>query len=197
MKKTNEKPRILAFAGSTRKGSFNKIILKYAVEGAKRAGAEVTVIDLKDYPMPLYDGDLEKEEGIPEKGKELFELMIHNHGFLIASPEYNSGVSGVLKNAIDWVSRPVPNFKPLAAFDGKVAAIISASPGALGGIRGLAALRAILSNIKVIVLPNQMAVPKVNDKVDETGILRDEKKQHALEAIGEHLTEILVKLNAN
>ncbi|MDQ3190281.1 MAG: NAD(P)H-dependent oxidoreductase [Bacteroidota bacterium] len=189
-----EKPKILAFAGSTRKESFNKKILKYAVLGARNAGAEVTVIDLKDYPMPLYDGDLEKEQGIPENGKKLFELMLEHQGLLIASPEYNSGISGVLKNAIDWISRPRANMKPLVAFDGKIAGLMSASPGALGGLRGLAALRTVLGNIKVIVLPGQVAVPKVQEKVDDNGNMKHEKKQKALEDLGVHLTEMINKL---
>ena len=192
-----EKPKILALAGSTRAGSYNKIILRYAVEGAKRAGAKITLIDLKDYPMPLYDGDLEKEHGIPENGKKLFNMMLEHHGLLIASPEYNSGISGVLKNSLDWASRPVPNIKPLAAFDNKVAGLISASPGALGGLRGLAALRYVLGNIKVLVLPEQVAVPKVNEMIDDKGVMKDEKKQQALENLGKHLTEVIAKLMVN
>ena len=192
-----EKPKILAFAGSTRVGSYNKMILRYAVEGAKRAGAEITLIDLKDYPMPLYDGDLEKEHKIPENGKKLFNMMLEHHGLLIASPEYNSGISGVLKNSLDWASRPVPNIKPLAAFDNKVAGLISASPGALGGLRGLVALRYVLGNIKVLVLPEQVAVPKVNEMIDDKGVMKDEKKQQALGNLGKHLTEVIAKLMVN
>lgn len=190
------KPKILAFAGSTREGSFNKKLAKAAAEAARAAGAEVTFIDLKDYSMPLYDGDLEKEHGIPENGKKLMELMIAHQAFLISSPEYNSSVSGVLKNAIDWASRPSPGKKPLEAFDGKVACIVSASPGALGGLRGLYALRAMLSNMKVIVLPDQVAVSKANEAFDESGSLKDEKQRAAIEHIGKRLTEVTAKLNA-
>ncbi len=189
------KPKILAFAGSTRNLSYNKRILKYAVEGARHAGAEVTVIDLKDFPLPLFDGDLEKEEGKPENAQKLFDLFLEHHGLLIASPEYNSAISGVLKNTIDWVSRPVPHMKPLAAFDNKVAALMAASPGAMGGLRGLASLRLILGNIKVIVLPDQVGVPKVADIFDgDDDKINDENKIHALHHLGKRLVEVVGKM---
>jgi chromate reductase, NAD(P)H dehydrogenase (quinone) len=187
--------KILAFAGSTRKLSYNKRILKYAVEGARHAGAEVTVIDLKDFPLPLFDGDLEKEEGKPENAQKLFDLFMEHQGLLIASPEYNSAISGVLKNAIDWISRPVPHMKPLAAFDHRVAALMAASTGSLGGLRGLASLRLILGNIKVIVLPDQVGIPKAADLFEgDDDKIMDEKKQHSLEHLGKRLHEVIVKL---
>src|SRR6185295_2879266 len=99
-------PKILAFAGSMRKDSFNKKLIRVAAEGARSAGAEVTLIDLKDFPLPVYDGDLEAAEGLPAGAKKLKELFLQNQGLLIASPEYNSSIPGTLKNAIDWVSRP-------------------------------------------------------------------------------------------
>lgn len=188
------KPQILAFAGSTRKNSYNKKVLAIAAEGARKEGAEVKIIDLKDFPMPFYDGDLEKEDGIPENGKKLMNLMIEHDGFLIASPEYNSSVSGVLKNAIDWASRPVKGMNPLAAFDGKVACLMSASDGSLGGLRGLSALRWILGNIKVIVLPKQVSVSKANEAFDENGKITDEKLHASIENLGTSLTEIIIKL---
>src|SRR5262249_29719722 len=101
-------PRILAFAGSTRRDSFNKKLAGIAADGARAAGAEVTFIDLRDYPLPLYDGDLEAEKGLPEQAQRLKKLFLDHDGLLISSPEYNSSISGVLKNTIDWVSRPVP-----------------------------------------------------------------------------------------
>src|SRR6516164_9635702 len=156
-------PRILAFAGSTRRESFNKKLLEYAVKGAREAGAEVTLIDLKDFPLPLFDQDLEAEHGMPDNGMKLKQLFIDHDGLLIAAPEYNSSITAVLKNAIDWVSRPAPGEPPLVAFRGKVAALMSASPGALGGLRGLVHVRSILGNIGVIVLPNQIAVAKAAD----------------------------------
>ena len=147
--------RVLAFAGSTRDESFNKRLIRIAAAGARAAGADVTLIDLRDFPMPLYDGDLEAAEGLPEAAIQLCALMREHGGFLISSPEYNSGMLAVLKNTIDWASRPMKGEAPLAAFDGKVAAIMAASPGALGGMRGLVHLRMILGNIKTLVLPGR------------------------------------------
>jgi chromate reductase, NAD(P)H dehydrogenase (quinone) len=192
-----EKVKIIALAGSTRKASFNKRILNYAVEGARQTGAEVTLVDLRDYPLPLYDGDLEKEEGMPENAKKLYDLFLEHQGLLIATPEYNSGTSAVLKNTIDWISRPVPNMKPLAAFDGKVAAIMSASTGAMGGLRGMAALSLILTNIKVLVLPDKVGVPKAGELFEGEDLhLNDEKKRHALMHLGKKLAEVAGKIGA-
>ncbi|HEY9661480.1 MAG TPA: NAD(P)H-dependent oxidoreductase, partial [Allocoleopsis sp.] len=115
-------PKILAFAGSTRTESYNKRLVKIAANGAKAAGAEVTYLDLRDLSLPLYDQDLEAQQGIPENALRLKELMRNSDGLLIASPEYNSSVTPVLKNAIDWASRPLEGEPPLACFTDKVAA---------------------------------------------------------------------------
>jgi NAD(P)H-dependent FMN reductase len=189
-------PRILAFAGSTRRESFNKKLLKNAVKGARDAGAEVTLLDLKDFPLPLFDQDLEAEQGMPENGMKLKKLFIDHDGLLIASPEYNSSVTAVLKNAIDWASRPAPGEPPLVAFRGKVATLMSASPGALGGLRGLVHVRSILSNIGVIVLPDQIAVAKAHEAFHPDGSLTDPKQQAGIEALGKTLASFLMKLKA-
>ena len=147
-------PRILAFAGSLRRESFNKKLVPIAAKGARDAGAEVTLIDLADFPLPLFDQDLEARQGMPENGKKLKQLFIDHDGLLIASPEYNSSITAVLKNTIDWVSRPAPDEPSLVAFRSKVATLMSASPGALGGLRRLVHVRSILGNIGVIVLPD-------------------------------------------
>ncbi len=188
-------PRVLAFAGSLRKDSFNKKLVKIAVEGARSAGAEVTLLDLKDFPMPVYDGDFETAEGLPANAKKLKELFLGHEGLLIASPEYNSSITGALKNAIDWVSRVSSKEEPpLACFNNKVAAILSASPGALGGLRGLVHLRAILGNIGVLVLPGQIAVPKAHEAFDAGGALKDAKQDAVVRKLGAKLAQILIKL---
>jgi len=128
------KPKILAFAGSTRTDSYNKKLVKVSSIGATEAGADVTVIDLKDFPMPIYDGDLEQKEGLPANARKLKDIMLTHHGFLISSPEYNSSISAVFKNMIDWTSRQSEGETPLACFKNKVAGIMSASPGGLGGL---------------------------------------------------------------
>jgi NAD(P)H-dependent FMN reductase len=188
------KPKILAFAGSTRADSFNKKLVQIAASGARTAGADVTYVDLRDYPMPLYDGDLEIQQGLSDNVKKFKALLMEHEGFLISSPEYNSGISGVLKNTIDWASRASLNETPLICFTGKVAVIMSASPGALGGLRGLVQVRSILSNIKVLVLPDQMAIPRANEAFNADGTLKDVKQQAAIEALGRDLAKILIKL---
>ena len=189
-------PRILAFAGSIRRESFNKKLVAIAAQGAREAGAEVTLIDLKDFPLPLFDQDLEAEQGMPENGKKLKKLFIDHDGLLIASPEYNSSFPAVLKNAIDWVSRPAPGEPSLVAFRGKVATLMSASPGALGGLRGLVHVRSILGNIGVIVLPDQIAVAQAHEAFNPDGTLKDPKRQAGIEGLGRTLAEFLAKLKA-
>lgn len=189
------KPKILAIAGSTREGSFNKKLIKIAVQGAIAAGADVTLVDLRDFHMPLYDGDLETKAGIPENARKLRTLMAEQDGFLIASPEYNSSISGHFKNAIDWVSRPEKDVASLLAFRGKCAAIMSASPGQLGGLRGLVHLRAILENIFVMLIPEQVTIKSAQDAFAENE-LKDPKEQTAVLGLGEKLTKLIIKLKA-
>jgi len=155
-------PRILAFAGSTRKESFNRALLRVAAEHA-----DMTVVELADYRMPVYDADLEAAEGLPEAARRLKALFLEHDALLLACPEYNGSITPLLKNTIDWVSRKEGDEKPLAAYRGKVAALLSASPGSLGGLRGLAQVRAILSGIGVLVLPDQLAVPRAHEGFDE------------------------------
>jgi chromate reductase len=189
-------PKILAFAGSTRTDSYNKKIVKIAAAGARSIGAEVTYVDLRDLSLPMYDEDLEAKEGIPPGARQLKDLLLTNDGLLIASPEYNSSLSAVLKNAIDWASRPVEGEPPLGGFVDKVAAIMSASPGALGGLRGLVHLRSILGNIKVLVLPDQVAVPKAYEAFNPDGSLKDAKQQETIEKLGEKVAMVVAKLKA-
>lgn len=189
-------PKILCFAGSLRKDSFNKKLVKVAMEGARKAGAEVTFVDLKDYPLPIYDGDIETEQGIPDNAKKLKGILKEHHGLLIASPEYNSSISGALKNAIDWASRPEPGEKMLECYTGKVAGIMAASPGALGGLRGLVTVRSILQNIGIIVVPDQVALPMATDAFDEDDNLKDPKRHSSVEAIGKKVAELLHKIQA-
>jgi len=190
----SEAAKILAFAGATRTGSWNKKLLAVAVEGAREAGAEVTVVDLRDYPMPLYDGDMEAAEGLPVNARKLRREMQAHRGFLIAAPEYNSSITGVLKNTIDWASRPDGEESGAINFNGKVVSLLSASPGALGGLRGLVHVRAILGNLGCIVLPEQVAVSRVHEAFDEQGRLRDEKQAEKVSGAGAGLAKFLQRL---
>jgi chromate reductase len=189
-------PRILALAGSLRKESFNKKLAAITVSGARKAGAEVAFINLEDLPLPLFDQDLESEQGMPENGARLKKLFIDHDGLLIACPEYNSSITAVLKNAIDWVSRPAPGEPSLVAFRGKVATLMSASPGALGGLRALVHVRSILGNIGVVVLPDQIAVPNAHEAFNADGSLKDPKQQADVEGLGQTLASFLTKLQA-
>ncbi len=145
--------------------------------------------------MPLYDGDLETRDGLPTGAKKLKELMRAHDGLLISSPEYNSSISAVLKNAIDWASRPVEGEPPLACFTGKAAALLSASPGALGGLRGLVHLRSILGNINVLVIPDQVAVMSAHTAFADDGSLKDAQLKTRVDAMGVKLAQLLTKLH--
>ena len=187
-------PKILAFAGSTRTASYNKQLVRIAAEAARVAGAEVSLLDLRDYPLPLFDGDLEDQQGLPENARKLKAIFLAHDALLIASPEYNSSITAVLKNTLDWISRGETDVEPaLAAFRGKTAALISASPGALGGLRGLVHLRAILGNIGVIVLPDQVAVPKAHEVLDDQGGLKDERTARQVTRVVQGLVDFLRK----
>jgi chromate reductase, NAD(P)H dehydrogenase (quinone) len=190
----SDTPRILAFAGSLRVDSFNKKLVRLAAEAARKAGADVTLVDLRDHPLPVFDQDLETAEGTPENAKKLKVMFVEHHGLFISSPEYNSSITAVLKNTIDWVSRPVPGEAPLLAFTGKVAALLSASPGALGGLRGLVHLRAILGNIGVLVLPDQFAINKAHEAFNPDGTLKEAKQLASVERVAGKLVAVAKKL---
>lgn len=189
--------KILAFSGSARENSYNQKLVNIAASGASNAGADVTVIDLVDYPLPLYNADLENEQGLPRNALKLKQLMLEHDGLLIASPEYNSAFSPLLKNTIDWMSRAESKGEPpLAAYQGKVAVIMAASPGALGGIRGLVFLRMLLSNMGVIVLPTQQAIPQAYKAFHQEGFLNDEQQQTAILGLGSQLANTIDKLKS-
>lgn len=180
----SDAPRILAFAGSLRTGSYNRKILALAADGARAAGADVTRVDLRDFPLPVYDGDLEAAGGLPEGARLLKARFDAADGLLLACPEYNAGIPGTLKNALDWVSRPAPGERPLQAFRGKVAALCSASTGALGGVRGLLQMRLVLGSIGVVVLPEQVSLPKAHEAFDDEGNVLDPGRRKALMELG-------------
>lgn len=178
-------PRILAFGGSLRADSFNQKAASLAAEGARGAGGEVTLIALRDYPLPLFDEDLEATSGMPENGRKLKELFLAHDGLIIASPEYNSTLSAALKNAIDWVSRATSNDEaPLTALAGKSAAILAASPSAYGGSRGLAQLRPFLENISIQVIEPQVTIPKAHEVIQEDGSFSDEAIDTSVRGLG-------------
>lgn len=188
------KPKILAFAGSLREHSYTRRVLKVAASGAEKAGAEVTVVDLRDYPMPLYNEDDHEQKGFDDNARKFQQLLAEADGFLIASPEYNGSVPGGLKNAIDWTSRSSGEYAQIEVFKGKVAALMTASPGAFGGIRCLAHLRGVLTIMLVNVLPSEIAVGGVKKMFDgDSDEMTDEKMKVILQELGKSLVDMLRK----
>ncbi|HEX2854772.1 MAG TPA: NAD(P)H-dependent oxidoreductase [Opitutaceae bacterium] len=182
-------PRVLAFSGSARRESLNRKLLAVTVDAVRNAGAEVTLIDLNAYTLPLYHGDLEDAEGLPENAKKLVELITQHAGLLIASPEYNSMFTPLVKNTLDWCTRAEEN-----PFTGKVAAIVSASPGQLGGVRSLQHLRHLLLHLGCHVVPAQCTLPKAHEAFDPAGKLKDPRSQKAVEGVAAGLFQLLSRM---
>ena len=187
--------KILAISGSVREGSLNTSLLRVAADAVRAAGAEVTLLNLRDYPMPIYDGDLEAREGIPANARKLKAIFREHQGLLIASPEYNASVSALLKNTLDWVSRADGGENGLVPYQGKVAALFAASQGNLGGLRGLTHLRAVLQNVGVLVLTEQYALPRAHEAFTPEGRLSDPRAQASVAGIAERLVDLVNKLN--
>lgn len=176
-------PRLIVFAGSARRGSWNRQLAAVAAGMAREAGAEVTPVDLADYPLPILDEDLESAEGLPEHAVRLKDLFRSQDGFIVCCPEYNSSITPLLKNTIDWLSRPREGEPVLACFRGKVAGLLAASPGALGGLRGLVHVRAILGNIGVHVVPDQHALAGAQGAFAPDGSLADAGQADRVRAV--------------
>jgi chromate reductase len=191
-----KKIKILAFAGSLREHSYSKRVVKTAIKGAESAGAEVTYIDLRDYPMPIYNADDHEQLGFDANALKLQKILGEHDGLLVASPEYNGSLSGALKNMIDWTSRRSGDFKMGEVFYGKVGAIITESPGGFGGIRCLGHLRSILSILGVNVLPSEIAVAKVHEMFDgDDALMTNETMKSLLEDLGASLVDTLRKIH--
>jgi chromate reductase len=171
-------PRILAFAGSARRDSLNRKFLAVAVQAAREAGAEVTLLDLNEYVLPLYHGDLEDASGLPENAAKLVGLIAAHDALLIASPEYNSMITPLLKNTIDWCTRADDD-----PFPGKVAAVISASPGGFGGVRSLVLAQQLLLKLGCHVVPGQTALPQAGKAFDAEGKLTDARAFKSVQAL--------------
>ena len=181
--------RLLFFAGSTREGSYNKKLARLAQHIATANGIEGVFVDLKDYPMPLYNGDLEVEQGPPQKAVEFKALLSEYQGVFIESHEYNSSVTPLLKNTIDWVTRVSAKGETgLEVYKTRVFAISGASPGYYGAMRSLLNLRQILAvGIGATVIPQQLALPRANDAFEEGGSLKDKAQQTMLKDVVEKL----------
>jgi chromate reductase, NAD(P)H dehydrogenase (quinone) len=181
--------KLLFFAGSAREASFNKRIARLGAQIAEVNGLAATFADLGDYPMPLYDADLQALDGIPENALKLEALMKVHTGIFIACPEYNASITPLLKNTLDWISRiRHDGEEPLAVFKTRVFALGSASPGGMGGLRGVNTVRTVLElGLGALVLPDQFAVPKAGDAFEDNGHLKNREQQ-------EKFKQLIVKL---
>jgi len=188
-------PKILAFAGSARRDSLNKKLARVAADAARTAGAEVTFIDLDDYPMPIYHGDLEEKEGLPENCRRLKQLFAQHDALLLVSPENNASVTALMKNTLDWISRQDGEQSGLAPYKGKVAALLAASPGGFGGMRGLTHLRHILQNFNVLVLSEQFVLPRAHEAFAADGSLKEAKQLAAVSTLVQKLVTVTAKMN--
>ena len=174
-------PKILAFSGSIRRDSWNGKLIRAAVDATRAAGGDVTLIDLTDYPLPLMNEDLEAREGLPANALRLKALFKEHDALLIASPEYNSSIPPLLKNTLDWVSREWQGESGLVPYQNKLAAILAATPGMLGGMRMLPHLRQVLNTLGVLVLPGQFSLAHADTAFDaENGALKSPARLHAL-----------------
>jgi NAD(P)H-dependent FMN reductase len=180
--------RILALSGSSRRGSLNQKLLDQAALGARANGAEVTSIRLSDFELPIYDADWEAEYGLPKGAQALKALLADDQGLLIATPEHNGGYTALLKNALDWMSRP--NGFP----SGKVAALVSASRGLLGGVKSQLSLQIVLNKLGVHVIPESFALGAAHQFFDAEGGLKDANVESAVRSVGAALAETVIRI---
>jgi chromate reductase, NAD(P)H dehydrogenase (quinone) len=179
--------KLLFFAGSSREASFNKKLARLGAGIAIANGLQATFADLGDYPMPLYDGDLEASGGVPDNARKLHALMSIHGGVFIACPEYNASITPLLKNTLDWISR-IKVEGAESVYKSRVFALGAASPGGFGGMRGLIAARQSLElGLGALVLPDQVAIPKAAGAFDEHGHLVDKAQQALLKELIEKL----------
>jgi len=183
-------PKILAFCASARKESLNQKLLSVTVEAVRAAGGEVTLISLRDFPLPLYDGDLEDASGLPDNARKLIDLIKGHAGLLVASPEYNSMITPLLKNTIDWCTRDDDN----NPFTGRVGAVVSASPGALGGIRSLKMAQQLLLHLGCHVVPGNTMLPQAHKAFGSDGKLTDTRTQKSIAELAAKLVETARRL---
>ena len=186
---SERKARVLVFAGSLREGSYNRKLAREAAAAFERHGLETTLVDLRDYPMPIYNGDSEEAEGLPEMAKAFKRLLREHDAFAIATPEYNGSYPALVKNTIDWATRREPGEPAMAAFIGKKAAILGASPGGRGAARGRKHLLELMEALRVEILPSQVAIGKAEEAFDAEGHLARAEDREVLDRLAEELAQ--------
>lgn len=194
MAESNGTPRLAVFAGSLRRQSFNRRLALAAADMVDGAGAEAVRVDLADYQIPLYDADIEADSGLPAGVVAIKKVFADCDGFIAASPEYNGSLSPLIKNTIDWMSRKGDDPAPMIPFRDKVAGLLSASPGKLGGLRGLIELRRVLGGLGVLVSPVQHAIGGAGEAFGDDGGLVDEATRRSVERVVVKTVELARKL---
>ena len=193
------KPRIVVMAGSRRREALSRRVAAACVRALDAAGAEVERIELDDYPAPLYDGDLEAASGLPEAIVRLQRVLYASDGVLVVNPEYNGSLTPLLKNTLDWCSRPNPADPERSGgkvYAGRAAAVVGSSPGALGGMRVLFHIRDVLGYLGMQVIPQQLAVGKAGEAVGDDDRLRDAAQQEMLDKLAAALVDTARRLRA-
>ena len=190
--------RIGVVVGSTRVGSYNRALADLAAARLAEQGADVTMIDLADYDLPIYSDHLEMND-FPDRARDLQAVLRAQDGLLFATPEYNGSISGVLKNAIDWASRSIDGAPPLAllAFRGKAAGIVSASLSPFGGMRAQSHLRQILGTVQMLVIPEQVSIPAAHTAFAEDGSLKEALPAMLLDGMAARLVAVSGALAPN
>jgi NAD(P)H-dependent FMN reductase len=188
------KMKVLVFAGSAREASLNKKLARAAANAIDAHGGEANLIDLRDFPMPIYEGDLEEREGMPKEARRLRELFVSHSALLIVTPENNGSIPSLLKNCIDWLSRDVDGRSGLEPYKGKVIAIMAASPGAFGGVSVLHHLRQSLTKLLAFVIPDQFPLPKADQAFGPDGALTQGWQQKSVDTVVKSLLDVATKL---
>ncbi|MBL8728437.1 MAG: NAD(P)H-dependent oxidoreductase [Planctomycetes bacterium] len=186
--------KLLCVPGSLRTGAFSKQLARAACQLAEANGTAATCIDLRDYAMPLYDGDLEAADGLPAAAVRLRAVVQQHDALLVVSPEYNASIPAVLKNTLDWLSRPHAPEPGVSVFQGKVAGLLSSSPGALGGLRGLVHLRQILMNLGLLVITEQFALGGAASAFGPDGALLDGRHMAGVQKVLQRLVHTAERL---
>ena len=186
----NRTIKILAFAGSSRKNSINKILVEQAASYAEQLGAVVTTIDFQDFPAPVYDGDYEEKHGLPAAMQQFKSLLASHDAFIVATPDYNGGITPLLLNVLSWASRPEGDESPKSVFQGKPVAMMAASPGGLGGVRAITRLRDTLADLDCMPIPGFITLGNAYQAFDDNGQLKSAEMKGAITNLMQRLIAV-------
>lgn len=191
---SNPPVKVLGIAGSPREESFNRKLLALAVKMLSEKGADAEIYDVRVKRVPIYDPDVEAESGFPELVKDLRARVLASDAVLFASPEYNAGYTPLLKSIIDWGSRTDPDTLQKNVWRHKVVAMVSASPGAFGAVRGTIALRQTFSHVEALVIPEFTSIAFAHKAFNEDGTLVNDYSVTDLNRTLDNLIEFAAKM---